>query len=776
MLNDTRFRSMGLMPALRQQTSDPELLRAATDSDAVSLTVTVEFDVFGRHYDYVNNVQPEVPRGRKNRLIVTGEAASGTHTVRPVSSGGDQQPAGTSSSQNRLATGSSAGEFGDDGFVPSRTLVPPGKRPAAETEYRLVGKLGSGGTGIVYQAHQRAIDREVAVKVLRDELVDDPIARRRFLAEARTIGSLDHPNVIALHELAVGPSCELFYSMKRIDGTSWDRSVDDMSFEDNLETIQRICDAIRYAHSRGLIHRDIKPENVMLGRFGEVLLADWGLALSVPLSARPAGASGTTGAAAGVAAAATEPPGSRQFVGSAIGGTPAYMAPELASGDVSRQDQRTDIYLLGALLYRVLTGNAPHYGVNLLECIRHAASNEIVPSAIRNGWMDIALRAMATNPSDRFPDVAAFAAALARERKHERSTALVRRAERHLQKVGQEPLYQDFAVAEALVREALEVWPNNPTASDALASIQVQHARVAASAGDFDLALEMLDAAGQSESELAARINQELQLRLDQASRESKFSRLFSHSPDAGLLIRWSNGEIIEANRMFEVLTGFDSQSVVGRPLTELNLWPSDEVGRSRFIEAFTQSGYVADLEISLTHRLGHPLDVSLCASRVEMDEDTFVLTTIRDIGQRVAARRELAESRQRLRDMQRLAQLGTWELDIASGKVHWSDETFKIAGLPVEHGAPDLQSYLRTVHPDDRAPISAAIENAIRYRASYELCLRHARAGGGWRTVIARGQPRLNARDEVTEVYGVVLDISRYASLPAKTTQGDDQ
>lgn len=747
--------------------SDPELLRIASDSQDVALTLTIDFDAAGGRHDSVRSVQPETVRPRKNRLIATGEAAAGNYTVRPQVT---------------------RNEWGDDGFVPERTLVPPGKRPEPATEYRLVGKLGSGGTGIVYQAHQRAIDREVAVKVLRDELVDDPIARRRFLAEARTIGSLDHPNVIALHELAVGPAAELFYSMKRIDGTSWDKTIDEMSFEENLETIQRICDAIRYAHSRGLIHRDIKPENVMIGRFGEVLLADWGLALSVsPMMRSAAAATADGGAADGGADGAAEaslaepssgavssggqssggpPAESRLFVGSAIGGTPAYMAPELACGDAGQQNQLTDIYLLGGLLYRVLTGNPPHYGENLLECIRHAANNEIVPSSIRNGWMDIALRAMATEPADRFPDVAAFSAALNRERKHERSTALVRRAEQSLQKAGKEPLYQDFAVAEALIREALEVWPNNATASETLANIQIQHARVAAAAGDFDLALELLDAAGQRESELAARINRNLQLRQDQASRESKFSRLFSHSPDAGLLTRWSDGEIVEVNRMFESLTGFDPQSVVGRSIMELNLLVSED-GRSRLVEAFSASEQVRDLEIALTHRQGHPLHVSLCASRVEMNQEIFVLSTFRDIGLRVAARRELADSRQRLRDMQRLAQLGTWHLDIASGKVRWNDQAFKIAGLPLEQDAPDLESFLQTVHPDDRAALSAAIDNTVLYRTSYELCLRHARSDQGWNTVIARGQPRLNDQGEVTEIYGVVLDISRYILTP---------
>jgi len=728
--------------------ADPELLHRASTSASISLTVTLEIDSNGfRRVDH--------PQWRDGPVTPYSTVrASASATV----SNDSPKP------EPRQCV--------DEGFVPSRSMVTPGKRPSSDTEYRLVGKLGSGGTGIVYQAHQRAIDREVAVKVLRDELACDPIARQRFLVEARTIGSLDHPNVIALHELATGPSSELFYSMKRIDGTSWDHCIDDMTFEENLETLLRLCDAIRYAHSRELIHRDIKPENVMLGRFGEVLLADWGLALSLTaLNHLP-----QSGDAAGEVSHASSYKSTdsvsaiRTNLDSgfarahAIGGTPAYMAPELAAGDAFRQSKRTDIYLLGALLYRILTGHPPHYGDNLLECIRRAAANEIRPSSIRSGWVDVAIKAMATDPEDRFSDVAEFAAALAREKEHERSVDLLRRAEKLMKKVGPAATHQDYGVAEALIREALDVWPGNRQAAETLVDLQTEHARSAAASGDYDLALELLHRAGQADSELAARVKMKRDSRREQAIRESKFSRLFTQSPDAGLMTRWGDGEIIEANNMFQQLTGFEPSAVVGRKIIDLNLWACKE-RRAKFVEVLSDSGHVADFETPLYHRDGRRLDVSLCASRVEMNGESYILTTMRDIGLRMQARQELDRSRQRLRDMQRLAQLGTWELNVATGKVRWSDETYKIAGLPTDHGAPDLQGYLETVHPDDRGKLNAAIENTILYRTAYELRLRHARSDGGWNTVIARGQPMLGDEGQVTEIYGVVLDITRYAA-----------
>lgn len=780
--------------------ADPQWLARATESQAISLTVTLEVDAAGnRRIDHPHWRTLLVGQPRQEQLA--GGLTGGPDLLRLDAEAADWESAPDGSvltdshgQPPTLAERVKLEPCADEGFVPARSIVTPGKRPVSNTEYRLVGQLGSGGTGVVYQAHQRAIDREVAVKVLRDELACDPVARQRFLIEARTIGSLDHPNVIALHELATGPSGELFYSMKRIDGTSWDRSIDEMSFEENLETMLRLCDAIRYAHSRELIHRDIKPENIMIGRFGEVLLADWGLALSLDGVAGtglgPKDASTSSGIRrnadpdakpspeniGGADSFEMRGPGTngqtsiRPCQAVAIGGTPAYMAPELAAGDVSTQTKRTDIYLLGGLLYRILTGHPPHDGKNLLECIRRAAANQIRPTHVRGGWIDVAMRAMATRPNDRFSDVAEFAAALARQKEHERSVDLLRRAERLFQKVGAKATHQDYGVAEALMREALDVWPGNRQAAETLVNLQIEHARTAVAAGDFDLALELLARAGQADSELAARVRVKRDSRREQAVRESKFSRLFLQSPDAGLMTRWSDGEIIEANHMFEQLTGYDPASVVGKKIFDLNLWTGED-RRKRFGEQLSISGHVTDFETPMLRRDGSSLDVSLCANRVELNGESYILTTMRDIGPRVQARRELDRSRKRLRDLQRLAQLGTWELDVATGQVRWSDETFLIAGLPTDHGAPDLDAYMETVHPDDRPKLKAAISNSIRYRTAYELRLRHLRPDGEWNVVIARGQPTTDTEGKVTEIYGVVIDITRYANQDASAT-----
>jgi PAS domain-containing protein len=146
------------------------------------------------------------------------------------------------------------------------------------------------------------------------------------------------------------------------------------------------------------------------------------------------------------------------------------------------------------------------------------------------------------------------------------------------------------------------------------------------------------------------------------------------------------------------------------------------------------------------------------------MDGTGYILTTIRDITIRKEAQAQLKRSRARLRDLQHLAQLGTWELNVSTGEVRWSDETFRIAGRDIEHGAPDMNEYLKTVHPEDRQQLRDAIALAITHHTAYELQLRHLKPDGSYNTVIARGQPNLDDTGSVFEIYGIVIDITRQA------------
>ena len=633
----------------------------------------------------------------------------------------------------------------DEGFVPLRRLASLGTGKCGETEYRTVGRLGSGGTGVVYQAHQRSVDREVAVKVLRDELARDPEARSRFLAEARVIGALDHPNVIALHELGVDCDGHLFYSMKRVDGTSWDQRIETQSQEENLETLLRVADGIRYAHSRGLIHRDLKPENVMLGQFGEVLLADWGLALSH------------------ATAAANGSPHR-----SAIGGTPAYMAPELALGDASAISFGTDIYLLGAILFQVMTGYPPHHGESLLACIRSAAANEIRPTRVNGELMEIAMRAMASRPEDRFATVDEFIAAIQDHRIHQQSVRLVRRARERIESAGTENHYEAFRVADALLREAVEVWPGNKAATKAIHELQLDFARAAAARGDLDLALALYEVAGEGESEASARLRVQIKERRQSEERQAKYSTLFTASPEAGLLVRLSSGEVVEANPAFVELLGYAEEEIVGRRIPDLNLWACPE-RRIEFVEKLRQGGSVENLEVPFVHRDGRRVDVLVSARSTEVAGEEMLISTIRDISQRKAAENELARSRRRLRELQRMAGLGTWSFDVATQQITWSEETYRMLRRDPSLGPPSFEEYLDSIHPDDRERMRATILTSLENGTAYELRVRQRVGEIGYQRFIARGQPVQDDDGNTVELYGVVLpDESRIDAKPA--------
>lgn len=621
----------------------------------------------------------------------------------------------------------------DIGFVPRRQITTLGDSTQDDAEYRLVGRLGSGGTGVVFQAHQRAIDREVAIKVLRQELAGNPQSRERFLSEARVIGGLDHPNVIALHEVCQDPALGLFYSMKRIDGTSWDQKIKEQSPEENIEILLRVADAIRYAHSRGLIHRDIKPENVMLGKFGEVLLADWGLAISYGAGDRP------------------------QDVNHAIGGTPAYMAPELAMGENDSISYQTDVYLLGAILFQILTGFPPHRGDSLLACIHAAAHNEIRTSDIEGELMDIAMKAMSTDPSDRHDSIDTMIAELNAQRKHNQSVRLMRRARKRTENATSENHYEDYRVADALLMESLEIWPENHRANEARILLHTKFAEAATEQGDLDLAISLYDAAGAGQSEAATAVREERDRRNASEHHASRYSTLFTQSPEAGFLIQISSGTVVEANEMFGRMFGYSNDQVVGKKIPDLNLWACPE-RRADLVDEFQRTGAIDNFEAKFVHTDGHPIDVLISGRVVELHDERMLVSTIRDISLRKQAETELRRSQQRLRDLQSLAGLATWSYDVRSEKVSWSEEAFLLAGRRPEEGVPTREEYLALIHPEDREKLKTSIDAALESGAAYEVHVRQLGAKGQYRRVLVRGQPIFDEQGNTIEIYGVVV------------------
>ena len=275
------------------------------------------------------------------------------------------------------------------------------------TRYELVETIGHGGMGTVWLARDRDLDREVALKVVHLS-EEDGQETERMLREARILARLEHPGIVPVHDVGVLPDGRVFYAMKRVRGSRLDEHARTLPLTDRLRAFERICEAVAFAHAHGVIHRDLKPENVMVGPFGEVLVLDWGVAKMSPLPWPLPRAASTLPPRAGEgdphpseSEAYVESPsslspgvgiGERGTAHGTVLGTPGYMAPEQARGEVERIDARTDVYALGAILTFLLAGEEP------------------VPRALEA----IRRRAMAEVPEERYPSVQELAADLSR--------------------------------------------------------------------------------------------------------------------------------------------------------------------------------------------------------------------------------------------------------------------------------------------------------------------------------------------------------------------------
>lgn len=269
--------------------------------------------------------------------------------------------------------------------------VDPGKAPAAPAKaYELGRLLAKGGMGQILSARDNSIQRTVAVKVILTgaEASDEHV--HRLVAEARITGQLEHPNIVPLHELGVTPDGVVYYTMRLVEGVTLSEVLETIRQKDPaavakyplrtlLTVFQKVCDAVAFAHSRGVMHRDLKPDNIMLGEFGEVFVMDWGLAKRIRGGERESGTAMLNRSAAAALGA-----DSFKTLSGEVKGTPRYMAPEQAEGRVEDIDERTDIYALGAILYTILTLHPPVVGDTVNEVLSRVASGTISPPTSYN--------------------------------------------------------------------------------------------------------------------------------------------------------------------------------------------------------------------------------------------------------------------------------------------------------------------------------------------------------------------------------------------------------
>jgi predicted Ser/Thr protein kinase len=340
---------------------------------------------------------------------------------------------------------------------------------ASDAEFEVVNSLGEGGIGVVYLAKQRSMDRLVALKVLKPEQ-DSPAAQEAFVSEAVITGNLDHPNIVPVYDVGRQKGRSPFYAMKRVQGVEWADRIDLNSIPQNLEILLRVADALAFAHAKHIIHRDLKPANVMLGSFGEVLLMDWGLAMPT-----------------------RQNPQFDLFPEPARGGTPAYMPPEMAIGAVDELGESSDIYLLGANLFRMITGKPPHSGKTVSRILSAAARNEIQPIVESGELIEIAQKAMATSPGDRFASIDKFKEAIQGYNSHAESRSLTQIAQQDFARAQESNEYEFYSRAIFGFVAAIKLWPENLAASEALNVARLAHANAARSRGDLELAATTLD-------------------------------------------------------------------------------------------------------------------------------------------------------------------------------------------------------------------------------------------------------------------------------------------
>jgi formylglycine-generating enzyme required for sulfatase activity len=486
-------------------------------------------------------------------------------------------------------------------------VAPPDEAASAGLQvqapgYDVIGVLGEGGVGVVYEAVQRSIDRRIAFKMIKPHVGQSGSEKHKFVTEAMVTGQLDHPNIVPIHDLGTTADGQPFYVMKLVRGTPWDSVLNQLTQGENLRVLFDVCDAVSFAHSKGVIHRDLKPENVMLGEFGEVQVMDWGLGARV-------GDDGNI---------------SRTH---SAGGTPAYMAPEMVTGDGPPVGIHSDVYLLGAILYEIISGRPPHGGRRVLDCLQNALDNVIEPVGQTGVLVDIALRALQTDPVDRYASVQEFKLALLEYETHAESIKLTQNAEAEQRRAAEERDYERFARAVFGFREALERWPENLEAQQGLALTRLAYARCALEKGDLDLAGTVLDEERPDHRTLAVEIAVARERRT-QARRWARIFRNVTIALTIALVLILTTATIWIAAERREALRAKEVAVAAQRAEEAQRVRAERESSRARAEEARAVQA-LADLEAAVREMMAARSDEERARAQARASE--FVAARTRD-------------------------------------------------------------------------------------------------------------------------------------------------
>ncbi|MCP4603910.1 MAG: protein kinase [Proteobacteria bacterium] len=293
--------------------------------------------------------------------------------------------------------------------------------PEMEAKKRLFFKqqVGQGGTGVIEKVFDSNLLRNVARKMVRPDMMDDQAICGYLVEEAQITAQLDHQQIVPVHELGIDEAGHSYFTMKLVKGLTFRELIQKKDFAERtksevfeqLQTLTKVCDAVAFAHSRGVIHRDLKTDNIMVGEYGEVYLMDWGLA-KLKKKQRPS----RLDMKDRVLDTRRVPNTRKEYVipdeDGMVRATPSYMAPEQARGDAEAVDERTDVFCLGGVLYEILTCKPPYTQENVQKIVFAALEGRIVPPEetvdfdLPPRLCQIAMKALSRFPDDRYQSVA----------------------------------------------------------------------------------------------------------------------------------------------------------------------------------------------------------------------------------------------------------------------------------------------------------------------------------------------------------------------------------